>query len=133
MYSFQYHAPTSLAEANTLFTQADDPIYIAGGMTLIPSMKQRLAQPSDVIDLAAVDELRGVSVNPDFVVVGALTTHNQVAEHQALGSVLPVLAKVAAGIGDNQVRNRGTLGGSLRTLILPQTIRRQWWPWVQRL
>ena len=88
MYSFQYHAPTSLAEADTLFTQADDPIYIAGGMTLIPSMKQRLAQPSDVIDLSAVEELRGVSVNPDFVVVGGLTTHNQ-------------------------VRNRGTLGGSL--------------------
>ncbi|GIS19447.1 MAG: hypothetical protein CM15mP120_13630 [Pseudomonadota bacterium] len=71
MYSFQYHAPTSLAEANTLFTQADDPIYIAGGMTLIPSMKQRLAQPSDVIDLAAVDELRGVSVTQTSLWWGA--------------------------------------------------------------
>ena len=113
MYSFHYHAPATLAEAQRLFAETDDPIYMAGGMTLIPTMKQRLAQPSDVIDLAALHDLHGISVNADYVRVGALTTHNQVAEHQHVRQVLPVLAQVAVGIGDNQVRNRGTLGGSL--------------------
>ena len=113
MYSFRYHAPASVSQANALFAEADDPIYIAGGMTLIPTMKQRLAQPSDVIDLAALDDLRGLTIAADCAQVGALTTHNQVAEHAELRQVLPVLAEVAAGIGDNQVRNRGTLGGSL--------------------
>lgn len=113
MYPFNFHMPATLDEARGLFHEAEDPIYLAGGQTLIPTMKQRLAAPSDVIDLAGVDGLAGVIVNDGVVSVGALTRHAEVAANAALRASLPVLAFVAGCIGDGQVRNRGTMGGSV--------------------
>lgn len=113
MYSFDYHRPKSIRQAVKVFDKADDPMYMGGGMTLIPTMKQRLAAPTDVIDLSVLDELTGIESRDDHVIIGALTTHNQVAESDTVLASLPVLAEVAQSIGDNQVRNRGTLGGSV--------------------
>lgn len=113
MYTFSYHRPTSLEEAHALFQQSEDAMYLAGGQTLIPTMKQRLAAPSDVIDLAGVDGLAGIDVSPQRVSIGAFARHAEVAAHAEVERVLPALAVLAEGIGDPQVRNRGTLGGSL--------------------
>ena len=113
MYTFNYHRPTSLEEARALFQEAEDGIYLAGGQTLIPTMKQRLAAPSDVIDLARVEGLDGVEVTPETVQVGAFTRHGEVAAHRDIRATLPALAALAECIGDAQVRNRGTLGGSV--------------------
>lgn len=109
MYAFDYHKPTSLAAAAELMTNAEDGVYLAGGMTLIPTLKQRLASPSDVIDLASVDGLSGIVRNGDTVSVGALTRHADVANSDAI----PALAALAGNIGDAHVRNRGTIGGSI--------------------
>jgi carbon-monoxide dehydrogenase medium subunit len=113
MYTFNYHRPTTLDEARELFQEAEDGIYLAGGQTLIPTMKQRLAAPSDVIDLARVDGLDGIGVSAEAVSVGAFTRHAEVAAHEGIRATLPALAALAECIGDAQVRNRGTLGGSV--------------------
>ena len=113
MYQFEYHKPASVAEAVALFNDADDPMYLSGGMTLIPTMKQRLAAPTDLIDLSGIAEMTGISVSADVVSVGAFTRHNEVADAAEIREALPVLSQVAGQIGDNQVRNRGTIGGSL--------------------
>ena len=86
---------------------------MAGGMTLLPTLKQRLAQPSDVIDLAGVPDMAGVRRDGDAVVIKALTTHAAVAASAAVADAIPALAQLAGRIGDPQVRNRGTLGGSI--------------------
>lgn len=113
MYPFNYHKPTTVAEAATLFKSADDPMYLSGGMTLIPTMKQRLAAPTDLIDLSGIEELVSLEVGDGVVGVGAFTRHNDVASSPDVQAALPVLAQLAALIGDNQVRNRGTIGGSV--------------------
>lgn len=113
MYEFEYHRPTSVAEVEKLLAAAENPNILAGGMTLLPTMKLRLAQPSDLIDLADVPSLRGIRVTEDGAEIGAMATHAEVATNPALQSSIPALAKLAAGIGDPQVRNRGTIGGSV--------------------
>tara|TARA_E500000178_G_scaffold97502_1_gene96508 strand:- start:13750 stop:14553 length:804 start_codon:yes stop_codon:yes gene_type:complete len=113
MYSFEYHRPKNIKAALRLFRKADDPIYVGGGMTLIPSMKQRLAAPTDLIDLSAVGELRGVAWGEKTLTLGAMNRHNEVVEDAQIQDRLPVLGELAASIGDNQVRNRGTLGGAI--------------------
>jgi aerobic carbon-monoxide dehydrogenase medium subunit len=113
MYSFHYHRPESLADAQARYEQAEDGVYLAGGQTLIPTMKQHLAAPSDVIDLAGVAELYGVEVGGGMVRVGAFTRHAEVAAHADIRRTLPALAVLAGMIGDGQVRNRGTIGGSV--------------------
>lgn len=113
MYPFNYHKPTSIADAQLLYAQSDDPMYLSGGMTLIPTMKQRLAAPTDLIDLSALSELCGINVANDVVEVGAFTRHAEIVRHQQLQQKLPVLAELAGLIGDGQVRNRGTIGGSI--------------------
>jgi len=113
MYQFNYHTPTTLEEARALFADAEDGIYLAGGQTLIPTMKQRLAAPTDVIDLAGVSGMTGIDVSADVVRVGALTRHDEVASSAQIQSTLPVLSEVAGGIGDGQVRNVGTMGGAI--------------------
>ena len=109
MYQFKYHKPTSLDQAAAVMAAAEDGIFLAGGMTLIPTLKARLRAPSDVIDLAGIAELDSVDDAGASVRVGALTRHATVAE----SSVIPALADLASHIGDAQVRNRGTLGGSV--------------------
>jgi carbon-monoxide dehydrogenase medium subunit len=113
MYQFNYHKPADVTEAVALFRQADDPMYLSGGMTLIPTMKQRLAAPTDLIDLSGIDAMNGLQVESDHVRVGAFTRHNEVAHSAEVQATLPVLSQLAGLIGDNQVRNRGTIGGSI--------------------
>lgn len=109
MYDFTYRHASSVSEATGNWRSAADAVYLAGGMTLIPSLKLRLANPDLVIDLAGIDELTGIEDSGSEIHVGALTTHTEVANGASLGA----LASLAAGIGDLQVRNRGTIGGSL--------------------
>jgi len=113
MYDFNYHRPASIAEAKTLFANADEPIYLAGGHTLVPAMKQRLNAPSDVIDLRRIGALDGIRRDGDRIVIGALARHAAVASSETVATAIPALAALAAGIGDAQVRNRGTIGGSV--------------------
>ena len=113
MYDFAYHKPSSVADAVAARSGAEDGTYVAGGMTLVPTLKQRLAQPSDLIDLGAIGDLKGISVSGDTVTVKAMTTHGTVAKSSDVQSAIPALAKLAGSIGDPQVRNRGTMGGSV--------------------
>jgi aerobic carbon-monoxide dehydrogenase medium subunit len=111
MYNFNYHKPQSLADAAKLGA-GEEAKFLAGGMTLIPTLKQRLAKPSDLVDLAKIGELKGIKRDGNAVVVGAMTRHVEVATSD-LVKAIPALAHLADGIGDPQVRNRGTIGGSI--------------------
>ena len=113
MYDFQYHKATSLADAAAKLSAAEDGTFMAGGMTLIPTLKLRLAQPSDVIDLGGIDGLGDIKAEGGTVVIGAMTTHALVARSAAVKGSIPALAALADNIGDAQVRNRGTIGGSV--------------------
>ncbi len=113
MYDFTYHRAASLNQAKAAFESAEDARYMAGGMTLLPTLKQRLASPSDVIDLAGVPDMAGIRRDGDAVVIKALTTHAAVAASAEVAEAIPALAQLASRIGDAQVRNRGTLGGSI--------------------
>ena len=113
MYSTTYHRPSSVDEAVALFGKGKEAKYLAGGQTLIPVMKQRLAAPSDVIDLAKIKELVGIDVSGDTVTIKAATPHYDVASSAAVQRAIPALAHLASTIGDPAVRHRGTIGGSL--------------------
>jgi carbon-monoxide dehydrogenase medium subunit len=113
MYETNYHRPSSLADAAKLFSGAADARYLAGGQTLIPTMKQRLAAPSDVIDITRVAELKGISASGDTLTIGAATTHFEVSTSDAVKKAIPALAYLASLIGDPAVRHKGTIGGSL--------------------
>ncbi len=113
MYEFSYHRPASVAEAVELMADAADGKLVAGGQTLLPTMKHRLASPSDVIDLGGIAELSGIVVNGNIVTIGAMTTHAEVAASDEVREAIPALAALAGNIGDPAVRNRGTLGGSI--------------------
>jgi carbon-monoxide dehydrogenase medium subunit len=113
MYAFEYHRPTTVAEAVSLLKGASDGRFLAGGHTLLPTLKQRLAQPSDLVDLGAIAELKGIRQEGDTVVIGAMTPHAEVAKSQVVRAAIPALASLADHIGDAQVRNRGTIGGSI--------------------
>jgi len=113
MYDFNYHKPSSIDEAIALFTDLEDAVYLAGGHTLLPSLKLRLAAPTDVIDLAGIPGLNDIDYAGDDLTIGALTPHDDVATSPVVQSVIPALATLAGGIGDAQVRNRGTIGGSV--------------------
>jgi len=113
MYSTTYHRPSSVDEAVALFGKGKEAKYLAGGQTLIPVMKQRLAAPSDVIDLARIKELNGIDVSGDTVTIKAATPHYDVATSAAVQKAIAALAHLASTIGDPAVRHRGTIGGSL--------------------
>jgi carbon-monoxide dehydrogenase medium subunit len=112
MYDFEYHRAGSLDDAVERLRASAEAKVLAGGMTLLPTMKLRLAQPETLVDLGGLAELHGVS-GSDPVVIGAMTTHGEVAASADVAAGIPALAALAGGIGDAQVRNRGTLGGSL--------------------
>ena len=112
MQAFAYANPTTLADATRAAAQEDSK-YMAGGQTLLQSMKLGLIAPSTVIDLGAIAELKGIKVEGGKVTIGAATTHAEVAASKAVQQAIPALAELAGHIGDRQVRNRGTLGGSL--------------------
>ncbi len=113
MYSFDYHKPATLADAAALLGKAEDGKLMAGGQTLIPTLKQRLARPTDLIDLAAVAELKGIKEDGGALVIGAMARHADVAASDVVRRIIPGLADLADNIGDAQVRNRGTIGGSI--------------------
>src|SRR5256885_270219 len=112
--SFGYRAAHSVAEAVSLLTElGDEATLLAGGQSLIPAMKLRLAQPGILVDLGPIPELRGIRVDGDHLAIGALTLHADVAASDVVRERLPGLADAAERIGDVQVRNRGTIGGSV--------------------
>jgi carbon-monoxide dehydrogenase medium subunit len=113
MYQTTYHRTATLAEAGAILGGASDGKIIAGGQTLIPTMKQRLAAPSDLVDVTRIGDLAGIRVAGDSLVIGAATTHHDVATSAIVADAIPALARLAATIGDPAVRYRGTLGGSV--------------------
>jgi len=111
MYELEYQRPGSVAAA--LAAADADSAFLAGGMTLLPTLKMRLSRRSRLIDLSALDDLQGVRVTPSALIIGAMTAHVEVQDSAEVRRALPALAKLAGGIGDPLVRNRGTIGGSL--------------------
>lgn len=112
MYSFEYRRPTSVSDAVEAAAEADS-AFIAGGMTLLPALKLRLSRRARLVDLGRLSDLAGIRVDEGSIEVGALTRHIDVADSPEVRRSLPALASLAAGIGDPQVRNRGTIGGSI--------------------
>lgn len=113
MHNFDYHAPKTLDSALALLSDKEDGKIIAGGMTLLPTLKQRLAAPSDLIDLAAISEIKGVRRDGNEIVIGAMTTHAEVSANADVQSSIPALSHLTGIIGDPAVRHRGTIGGSI--------------------
>src|SRR3977135_3733012 len=113
IYETIYHRPSSVDEAVALFGKGSESKYLAGGHTLIPVMKQRLASPSDVVDLAKIKQLIGIEASGDTLTIKAATTHYDVANSGPAQKAIPALAYLASLIGDPAVRHRGTIGGSI--------------------
>ena len=113
MYAFKYHRPTTVRQAANLLAKFPEAKVLAGGHSLIPVMKLRLASPSDIVDINGVEGLSSIEVKGRSVVIGAMARHVEVANSQVLKDVLPALAGVPASIGDPHVRHRGTIGGSV--------------------
>jgi carbon-monoxide dehydrogenase medium subunit len=113
MYDFDYQRPASLADAVAALQAAEDGKLLAGGHTLIPTLKQRLARPSTLIDLSGIGELRGIKSEGGVVTIGATTPHAEVVASDAVKSAIPALSELAGTIGDPQVRHAGTIGGSI--------------------
>lgn len=113
MYETNYHRASSVDDAVALFGKGTEAKFLAGGQTLLPVMKQRLAAPSDVIDVAKIKDMIGIDVSGDAVTIKAATTHYDVAQNDAVRKAIPALAHLASMIGDPAVRHRGTIGGSL--------------------
>ena len=112
MYDFNYVKPSSVADAIKALGE-EDAQPISGGQTLIPTLKQRLARPSTLVDLTQIAELKGIEVSGDSVTIKGATTHAMVANSAEVQAKIPALAELAHHIGDPQVRNRGTIGGSV--------------------
>jgi carbon-monoxide dehydrogenase medium subunit len=113
MYEFDYHQPKNVDEAAELLAAKDDAKLLAGGMSLLPTLKLRLAQYSNVIDLTALEGIAGVKRDGATLAIGAMTRHYDVATSDVVKKAIPALAVLAGGIGDPLVRNRGTIGGSI--------------------
>ena len=113
MYETKYHSASSTDEAKSMLGSAEDGKYLAGGQTLIATMKQRLAAPSDLVDISAIDGLGGIKIEGDQVTIGATTTHAEVAGDGKLRAACAAICDLAATIGDPAVRHRGTIGGSI--------------------
>jgi carbon-monoxide dehydrogenase medium subunit len=113
MYAFDYHRPSSVAEAQRLLASAQEGKLLAGGHTLLPTMKLRLAAPKMLIDLGRISELRGIERTGNNLVIGAMETHAAVASSPVVASTIAGLGRLAAHIGDQHVRHRGTIGGSV--------------------
>ena len=110
---FDYHKANTVAEAITLLASHPGAKVMAGGHSLIPLLKLRLARPGAVIDIGGVSEMKGISINNSSIRIGALTTHWEIQSSSEVQSANSLLAEAAGGIGDTQVRNRGTIGGNL--------------------
>jgi carbon-monoxide dehydrogenase medium subunit len=113
MRSFAFHRPNTVPEMSALLSGVSDSQPLAGGMTLLPTIKLRLAAPAALIDLSKIPQLFGISASDDVLTIGAMTRHVDVAESELVRDKIPLLASLAVGIGDPAVRNRGTIGGSI--------------------
>ncbi|MBS0124331.1 FAD binding domain-containing protein [Thetidibacter halocola] len=113
MYAFDYHRARSLEEALKLFATLDEATFLAGGHTLLPTMKNRLAAPENLIDISALPELSGIGMQGGVLRIGAAMTHHAVAASSLVAETIPALAALAGSIGDVQVRHVGTMGGSV--------------------
>lgn len=113
MYEFKFHRPTTVRQAAGLLAREEEATLLAGGHTLIPTMKQRLANPPALIDLGRIGELRGIEKKGSALVIGAMTTHDEVANSAVVRGAIAGLCEVAGVIGDPHVRHRGTIGGSV--------------------
>ena len=113
MYEFEYVRPTSVADAAKFISANAEARLMSGGMTLLPTMKQRLAQASHLVHVGALGELNHVALEGDALVIGSATSHDMVANSPVVLAAIPALAKLAGGIGDPQVRYMGTIGGSV--------------------
>jgi carbon-monoxide dehydrogenase medium subunit len=113
MYPTTYHRPSSVDEAAALFAKGSESKYLAGGHTLIPVMKQRLAAPSDVVDLGRIKELVGIGVSSDALTIKAATTYFDILQSADVKKAIPAIAHLTSVLGDPQVRYRGTIGGSI--------------------
>jgi carbon-monoxide dehydrogenase medium subunit len=114
MYNFTFHRPTGLRQASNMLGKLEEPKILAGGQTLIPTMKLRLASPGNIVDLNAIEsELSGIELKGRSIVIGAMTRHAEVANSLVVKENLPALAYLAGQVGDPAVRHRGTIGGSL--------------------
>jgi carbon-monoxide dehydrogenase medium subunit len=113
MYEFKYHRPGTVRQAANLLVKNEDAKLIAGGHTLVPVMKQRLASPPHLVDLSHIEGLNGIEMKGRSLVIGATATHAEVANSAIVGEAIPALAELAGLIGDPAVRHKGTIGGSL--------------------
>ena len=113
MNLFKYKRPDSIQDATQLVRDQPEARFLAGGMSLLSAMKLRLAAPSHLVDLAAINGLSDIALDQDELVIGAMTRHADVAGSAQVRQLIPALAHLAGGIGDRQVRNRGTIGGSV--------------------
>src|SRR3984885_11734367 len=113
MYEFRYHRPATVRQAANLLIKNEDAKLIAGGHTLVPVMKQRLASPPHLVDLSHIEGLNGIEMKGRALVIGATAKHAEVATSAIVGEAIPALAELAGMIGDPAVRHKGTIGGSL--------------------
>lgn len=113
MYEFKYHRPGTVRQAANLLIKNEDAKLIAGGHTLVPVMKQRLASPPHLVDLSHIEGLNSIEMKGRSLVIGATATHAAVANSAIVGEAIPALAELASLIGDPAVRHKGTIGGSL--------------------
>src|SRR4051812_44429623 len=113
MHETRYHRPSTVAEAAALFAKGADSKYLAGGHTLLPVMKQRLASPTDVIDLARIKDLVGIQASGDALTIKAATTYFDILNSTEVKNTIPALAHLTSVLGDPAVRYRGTIGGSV--------------------
>ncbi|MFT8242488.1 FAD binding domain-containing protein [Roseomonas sp. BN140053] len=112
MYDFSYHKPATIADAVALLADPEAR-PVSGGQTLLPALKHRLDRPAALVDLSGIAELKGIRREGNEIVIGAMTRHNDIATSPEVMAAIPALAKMAGNLGDTQVRNRGTMGGSL--------------------
>ena len=113
MNTFGYYDPTSAQKAAGIAADKPEARYLAGGQSLLPAMRLRLSSPTDLVDLGQVSELRGIKKDGSALVIGAMVAHAEVAASKEVAAAIPAVAQLASLIGDRQVRNRGTIGGSI--------------------
>ena len=113
MYEFKFHRPTTVRQAAGLLARQEEAKLLAGGHTLIPTMKLRLAGPKHIIDMSQIEDISGIEMKGRSLAIGALTTHFEVSTSPVVTENIPALAELASLIGDPAVRHRGTIGGSV--------------------
>jgi aerobic carbon-monoxide dehydrogenase medium subunit len=113
MYGFKVHRPTTVRQAAGLLQREEEPKLLAGGHTLIPTMKLRLAGPKHIVDMSQIEDLVGIEDSARSITIGAMTTHHAVANSEVVKAAIPALVDLAGMIGDPAVRHRGTIGGSI--------------------